>query len=198
MKTKLEAAMLLLNMAQSETDDAKRDALLVGIHHTVRRKLQQDRNRASRNARGLPVWHAKAEAEPSGGAASSRAPVAGEPRKTWSMPCAVALEDRVRYVCFKMQLLDRELSEMKEAKVGRFGIELALDGWMDILEGNPTGWEPKVREWLANEARQDAAPPKADDKPPAVGAAYVTPPFVASAAAKVPSVAAVPREPWEA
>jgi hypothetical protein len=53
MKTKLEAALIMLNMAQTETDDAKRDALLVGIHHTVRRKLQEQRNRASRTARGL-------------------------------------------------------------------------------------------------------------------------------------------------
>lgn len=178
-------------------------ALQMGARAILKHHFQHERNRKRhREALAAPPEAAPTRVAPSGGAASSRAPVAGEPRKTWSMPCAVALEDRVRYVCFKMQLLDRELSEMKEAKVGRFGIELALDGWMDILEGNPTGWEPKVREWLANEARQDAAPPKPDDKPPAVGAAYVTPPFVASAAAEpVPPVAAVPavpREPWEA
>lgn len=56
MKTKLEAALIMLNMAQRETDEAKRDALLVGIHHTVRRKLQEQRNRASRAARGLSVY----------------------------------------------------------------------------------------------------------------------------------------------
>ena len=44
MKTKLEAALIMLNMAQHEPDEAKRDALLVGIHHTVRRKLHLDRN----------------------------------------------------------------------------------------------------------------------------------------------------------
>lgn len=49
--TKLEAAIIMLNMAQTETDNAKRAALLVGIHHTVRRKLQQDRNRFSRARR---------------------------------------------------------------------------------------------------------------------------------------------------
>ena len=44
MKTKLEAALIMLNMAQHEPDEAKRDALLVGIHHTVRSKLHMDRN----------------------------------------------------------------------------------------------------------------------------------------------------------
>lgn len=52
--TKLEASLILLNMPQQETDETKRAALLVGIHHTVRRKLQEQRNRASRAARGLP------------------------------------------------------------------------------------------------------------------------------------------------
>ena len=53
--TKLEASLILLNMAQQETDETKRSALLVGIHHTVRRKLHEQRNKASRRARGLPV-----------------------------------------------------------------------------------------------------------------------------------------------
>ena len=56
MKTKLEACLILCNMAQAEPDEARREALLVGIHHTIRRKLHDDRYRNSRTARGLPVW----------------------------------------------------------------------------------------------------------------------------------------------
>lgn len=53
MPTQLEAAMILSNMALHESDPARKDAILVGIHHTVRNKLHKLRNRASRAARGL-------------------------------------------------------------------------------------------------------------------------------------------------
>lgn len=56
MKTKLEAAIIMLGMAQREQDPERRDALLVGIHHALRRKLHDDRNDASRRKRGLKVW----------------------------------------------------------------------------------------------------------------------------------------------
>ena len=62
MKTKLEAALIMLNMAQHEPDEAKRDALLVGIHHTVRRKLHECRNNRSRTLRGLKPFVAEVPA----------------------------------------------------------------------------------------------------------------------------------------
>lgn len=70
MKTKLEAALLLLNMAQAETDAEKREALLVGIHHTLRCKLHQDRNRFARVMRKhLAAYAGAADAIAKGGVA---------------------------------------------------------------------------------------------------------------------------------
>lgn len=76
------------------------------------------------------------------------------------------LEDRARYVVARMGELDKELSEKigkMETKVGCFAMQMHLMGWRDILEGNPTGWEPNVRAWLEGDGRT-AAPAQDSEK----------------------------------
>ena len=146
--TKEEAAVELLNVAIATESEKRRMACLVCAKQALRNGLHRRRNKASRIARGIHD-HAPEETVPQEDVPASQDVYITPPflAAVASSDEVLRQEDVVRYVASQMRKRSREVLEGKM-------VALELEGWADMLEGAPTGWQPKVRKWLAKQNGQ--------------------------------------------